>query len=114
MRQLRQFTIARPRASGSPPLAAKRALPITPGQPATCASRLVMTGVPVRRVQELMGRKSIAMTCRCQALQRERGAVLTLERLGAPRKCRNSRQPSPAVWEPHATAAVKSRHVAVH
>jgi integrase len=30
----------------------------------TFASRLVMAGVPLRRVQELMGHKTIAMTCR--------------------------------------------------
>lgn len=30
----------------------------------TFASRLIMSGVPLRKVQELMGHKTIAMTCR--------------------------------------------------
>lgn len=50
----------------------------------TFASRLVMAGVPLRSVQELMGHKSIVMTCRYAHLapQHQLDAVLKLDGWG--------------------------------
>jgi len=50
----------------------------------TFASRLVMAGVPLRKVQELMGHKTIAMTCRYAHLAPEhlQDAVLKLDGWG--------------------------------
>jgi integrase len=50
----------------------------------TFASRLVMAGVGLRTVQELMGHKTIAMTCRYAHLapQHQLEAVLRLDRWG--------------------------------
>jgi len=50
----------------------------------TFASRLVMAGVPLRKVQELMGHKTIAMTCRYAYLAPEhlQDAVLKLDGWG--------------------------------
>jgi integrase len=50
----------------------------------TLASRLVMAGVPLRKVQELMGHKMIAMTCRHAHLAPEhlQDAILNLDGWG--------------------------------
>jgi len=77
----------------------------------TFASRLVMAGVPLRKVQELMGHKTIAMTCRYAHLAPEhlQDAILKLDGWG--QKPTESKTESGAIERNEPVGLVKTQAV---
>jgi integrase len=82
----------------------------------TFASRLIMAGVPLRTVQELMGHKTIAMTCRYAHLapQHQLDAVLKLDGWGkAEAGIQSSTRSSTGDFEASRASAINPVQVAV-
>ena len=78
----------------------------------TFASRLVMAGVDLRIVQELMGHKTIQMTCRYahlapqhQLAAVERLCVMPAERTGTKNATRRSKSRTPVLAKRNKTAS---------